>query len=872
MATDVSRLVLQVDASVELARKNLRDLSRAVETDSASMEKSLARVERSHARMGQQLAKTGQFRGGMQQLSFQIGDVGQQLAQGTDVSRIFIQQSGQVIQAIQLMSAESSGFLRFLGGPWGIALATAGAVLFSFAGKLFETKDAVGELVAKMREQAEQARNQEAANAVWERSLDGVLQKLREVNEEQRKVQTSDRDGKVNELGELEGTRGTANSRLGDVRRDLEAARRQLEQAQRDQAVAQAVAGADGGVGAGIAAGAVRSAQADVTRLAKQFNELTLEVARSDDAVKSLRIQIARLDAKDINDPIGTRFRNLREEAEATIKDVDKLARRLADLDRQEASAREKAKPDRKTSALPKVTHAEGVGLLQDVFGTGTRITSKTRTAAQNKAAGGAANSYHLAKSRGFAIDFVPEGGLARLDKKGDGRAAIQAAADAAGLKILELLGPGDKGHDDHGHVAFAKTRLGPDQVARGQASRARAGQRTIDRTKDQDGEFARQMQQLEEQQLAAQMELVTGIEAQADFARQRVDADQQQFEISVQNAVNDGRLREEQAKLLLEKSEAVALQRKANIDARASIERMEDDLRTIQQESDFRIEGLRYADEIARTQAEHRRIQLQIIEALYAQREADLRIAKAKAEAAQNWEEAARVQRDIDMLPTQRGRDEDRARRETMSPMEQWADGIPQGAEEMSEWFEQLQVDGIMGAVDALAAFSGGWDDMRDTALRALRDIMMQLLRMQLMKAAMSLFGLGGGGGAAPGGDIVVTGLSTNPASIFGAAQGVVGKIGGRGGVDQNMLSINGRPTLRVSAGETLAVIPQGPSVGIPKPANDGGRAPGGGNTYNIHLPPAPNSGDPVRDKATQLQYGSRIRREIARTAERGQ
>lgn len=56
--------------------------------------------------------------------------------------------------------------------------------------------------------------------------------------------------------------------------------------------------------------------------------------------------------------------------------------------------------------------------------------------------------SYHY---RGQAIDFVPKGGMGSVTK-----AQIRALLEASGISILELLGPGDKGHNNHFHVAFA--------------------------------------------------------------------------------------------------------------------------------------------------------------------------------------------------------------------------------------------------------------------------------------------------------------------------------------------------------------------------------------------------------------------------------
>lgn len=86
-------------------------------------------------------ASSGQMRAGMQQLSFQIGDVATQFASGTKPMIIFAQQSGQIIQALSLMTTKATGLLGFLGGPWGMIITAATIVLAPFIAKLFEAAD-----------------------------------------------------------------------------------------------------------------------------------------------------------------------------------------------------------------------------------------------------------------------------------------------------------------------------------------------------------------------------------------------------------------------------------------------------------------------------------------------------------------------------------------------------------------------------------------------------------------------------------------------------------------------------------------------------------------------------------------------------------
>ena len=75
------------------------------------------------------------------------------------------------------------------------------------------------------------------------------------------------------------------------------------------------------------------------------------------------------------------------------------------------------------------------------------RITDTLRPMNANY---GAENSYH---KYGQAVDFVPRAGLHSITRE-----QIRAVMAANGIRVIELLGPGDAGHSDHWHVAFLAT------------------------------------------------------------------------------------------------------------------------------------------------------------------------------------------------------------------------------------------------------------------------------------------------------------------------------------------------------------------------------------------------------------------------------
>lgn len=100
-------------------------------------------------------ASTAAQRQGMQQLSFQIGDVATMFAMGARPMQIFASQGGQIVQAIGMMRGSAGGLVGFLGGPWGIAISAAAIALTPLIQQLFDTTDAADEMKTALQEALE---------------------------------------------------------------------------------------------------------------------------------------------------------------------------------------------------------------------------------------------------------------------------------------------------------------------------------------------------------------------------------------------------------------------------------------------------------------------------------------------------------------------------------------------------------------------------------------------------------------------------------------------------------------------------------------------------------------------------------------------
>lgn len=102
---------------------------------------------------------------------------------------------------------------------------------------------------------------------------------------------------------------------------------------------------------------------------------------------------------------------------------------------------------------VPRLATVSSVtALLHRAFG--ARITDTIRPI---NASYGARYSWHKV---GQAVDFVPAGGVNAISRE-----QIRALMGESGIRLIELLGPGDRGHSNHWHIAFARPEQVIDQI-----------------------------------------------------------------------------------------------------------------------------------------------------------------------------------------------------------------------------------------------------------------------------------------------------------------------------------------------------------------------------------------------------------------------
>lgn len=197
---EVTRLKSQVDpawASLQKYKQEVFLLSRALREGAISQDQYIRELQRSrtaYQEAGQAVvASTGAQRAGMQQLSYQVGDMATMWAMGAKPMQIFASQSGQVIQAIQLMSNSSKGFIGFLAGPWGIGITAAATVLIPLISRLWETESAANGAKSALQGLIADYRNMVAENNKLSDSQNQLNRMLKERSDLQTTIQQKSR-------------------------------------------------------------------------------------------------------------------------------------------------------------------------------------------------------------------------------------------------------------------------------------------------------------------------------------------------------------------------------------------------------------------------------------------------------------------------------------------------------------------------------------------------------------------------------------------------------------------------------------------------------------------------------------------------------
>ena len=187
-------------------------------------------------------SSAGATRAGMQQLSYQLGDVATMWSLGAKPMQIFASQSGQVVQALQLMNGSARGFAGFLAGPWGLVLTSAITILGTLGTQMLMSGDAaddasksVEDHTEALRGQARETENSRIAQDAYGRTLEGVTEAIEaqrraldELDDSHKSAARSAMELAVSNVNRIESQKGVVQGLLAEAEAQQELNRQRL--------------------------------------------------------------------------------------------------------------------------------------------------------------------------------------------------------------------------------------------------------------------------------------------------------------------------------------------------------------------------------------------------------------------------------------------------------------------------------------------------------------------------------------------------------------------------------------------------------------------------------------------------------------------
>lgn len=455
----IAELRQQVDPlAFEQARvnKEMAFAAEAYRRGDISADQLAARNQQLNTSLTQMRGGFRETRQGMIQVGQQMQDVAISFIGGQRAGTILAQQLPQLAFAMSNFGGKVGAVATALSGPWSIALVAGSFLLGTLIDGLLGADDA--------------SKKAEKSTIDFTNVLDTRLLSVTKFNDAIKQLNESTR-GLIDTQALLaDSSLATANIGVADAQQRLTALDKQIKalgpaptgplsiipgfgedpgtSARRENLLRQRRELSDSLVSAENA-----RAQAEMAIAQRRVDE-TIDRAAGikgdfDRQIAQLRQQRLESTRADSSDPAVVALE--RNRLGDRYLSQSEFERRYGELRRNQDAAleaqRAAEKKDRST-ILPPVTLREVTQIISQQLG--GIITSTT---------GGkhVKGSYHYS---GQAVDFVPKGGMGSMSKED-----IRAAFTAQGIGIKELLGPGDKDHDDHFHIAFAKRRQSVEQV-----------------------------------------------------------------------------------------------------------------------------------------------------------------------------------------------------------------------------------------------------------------------------------------------------------------------------------------------------------------------------------------------------------------------
>jgi hypothetical protein len=179
---------------------------------------------------------------------------------------------------------------------------------------------------------------------------------------------------------------------------------------------------------------------------------------------------------------------------------------------------------------------------------------------------------------------------------------------------------------------------------------------------------------------------------------------------------------------------------------------------------------------DLATTQADRRKIQLEILELEYQEKKQvlDRIIANSK-----NAKEVEDARRDLLDLQKNHAADKQGVINSTRNPIEEWAASVPKSAAEINEALQSIEAKGLDGLADALTGVLRGTESLKSAfhnlAASVLADLIQMTIKMLLFKALTAAFGGAVGGTTS----VPVAGARASGGPVLGGKAYLIGEKG---------------------------------------------------------------------------------------------